>query len=453
MTVGIPVTPLDAWITEKTVAGGFMTREALSLYQLGRLNETLIRARGRSPFYQCHWADVAPDSLKRLEQLAGYPFTTPADVSERGLQMVCVSQGQISRVVTLTTSGTTGSPKRIYFTAADQELTTDFFRCGMSTFTEPGDRVLIMLPGERPGSVGDLLGKGLLRSGVFPIAYGLVTNLAAAVARMCQDQATCLVGVPVQILAMARYWEHWGKSTWKPSCILLSTDYVPLAIVRELKQIWNCEVYEHYGMTEMGLGGGLECAAHNGYHLREADLYLEIIDPVSAQPLPDGEYGEVVVTTLTRLGMPLIRYRTGDISRFIPGQCLCGSVLRRLERVQSRTTGRVYIGIDAWLTIAELDEVLFPVPGIINFSSMISYDDSPVRLLVTASVLGRIPEKSVILDALRQISSIRGAESTGQLTLTAEVVNADEGLIIESGKRVINISGSNESKVGSGERI
>jgi hypothetical protein len=206
-------------------------------------------------------------------------------------------------------------------------------------------------------------------------------------------------------------------------------------------------------MTEMGLGGGLECAAHNGYHLREADLYLEIIDPVSAQPLPDGEYGEVVVTTLTRLGMPLIRYRTGDISRFIPGQCLCGSVLRRLERVQSRTTGRVYIGIDAWLTIAELDEVLFPVPGIINFSSMISYDDSPVRLLVTASVLGRIPEKSVILDALRQISSIRGAESTGQLTLTAEVVNADEGLIIESGKRVINISGSNESKVGSGERI
>jgi hypothetical protein len=203
----------------------------------------------------------------------------------------------------------------------------------------------------------------------------------------------------------------------------------------------------------MGLGGGLECAAHNGYHLREADLYLEIIDPVSAHPLPDGEYGEVVVTTLTRLGMPLIRYRTGDISRFIPGQCLCGSVLRRLERVQSRTTGRVHIGIDAWLTIAELDEVLFPVPGIINFSSMISYDDSPVRLLVTASVLGRIPEESVILDALRQISSIRGAESTGQLTLTAEVVSADEGLIIEAGKRVINISGSNESKVGSGERI
>ncbi|HWR41703.1 DVU_1553 family AMP-dependent CoA ligase [Sporomusa sp.] len=454
MTVGMPITPLDAWIVKKTeTSGDFVTREELSRYQLARLNETIACARSFSPFYQRHWAGGVPHSLSRLEELASYPLMTPADVGEYGLQMVCVSQGEINRVVTLATSGTTGNPKRLYFTATDQELTIDFFRCGMSTLVGPGDRVLILLPGERPGSVGDLLGKGLLRSGVLPAHYGLVRNIPDAVTKMCKEQATCLVGVPVQILAMARYWEQWGKSTWAPSCALVSTDYIPVAIVRELKRIWNCEVFEHYGMTEMGLGGGLECAAHNGYHMREADLYIEIIDPVSAQPLPEGEYGEVVFTTLTRRGMPLIRYRTGDISRVIPGQCLCGSRLRRLERVQSRITGRVCLGDGKWLTIAELDEVLFPVTGIINFSAAISYIDSLIRLQVIAYVLGPVPEKSVILSALRQISSIRAAETTGQVILAAAVVSYEDGFVIDPGKRIINISGRRESTVGSGDTI
>jgi phenylacetate-CoA ligase len=80
----------------------------------------------------------------------------------------------------------------------------------------------------------------------------------------------------------------------------------------------------------------VECAARQGYHWREADLYFEIVDPVTGQPLPDGEAGEIVFTTLTRQGMPLIRYRTGDISRFLPGPCACGAVLRRLATIQGR---------------------------------------------------------------------------------------------------------------------
>ena len=94
-------------------------------------------------------------------------------------------------------------------------------------------------------------------------------------------------------------------------------------------------------MTEMGLGGGVECQARRGYHLREADLYFEIVHPQTGEPVTEGETGEIVFTTLTRQGMPLIRYRTGDLSRFIPGQCPCGTTLRTLEKVTRRLSGKV----------------------------------------------------------------------------------------------------------------
>lgn len=447
MTGKIPVTPLEAWLAGKIrAAAGCTIQAALTGWQLARLNETLARVRASSPFYQRHLAAVPPPALVQPEQLAAYPLTTPADVEEQGLRMVGVSQGEISRVVTLNTSGTTGSPKRLYFTAADQELTTDFFRYAMSTFVQRGDRVLILLPGERPGSIGDLLGQGLGRSGIGAAAFGFVTDLAAAVAAMGREQATCLVGVPVQVLAMARYWEQVRPHDWSPRYVLLSTDYVPEALVRELERIWQCEVYEHYGMTEMGFGGGIECAAHRGYHLRENDLYFEIIDPVSAQPLPDGEYGELVFTTLTRQGMPLIRYRTGDISRFIPGQCPCGSQLRRLERIQSRVTGRVSLDDGLWLTMAELDEVLFTVPGIVNFQAVLCYGDSPARLMLTAAAVGVIPEPARLTEALRNIASIRAAEAAGRLAIQVTAENYGVGFATTPGKRMIHIAG----RAGSG---
>ena len=437
MTTALAITPLDAWIAEKIGAtGGRLTKEQLASYQLARLQETIVRAQSLSPFYHQHLAKSKLALLTRLEELADYPFTTAADVTEHAIEMVCGSQSQINRVVTLATSGTTGSPKRVYFSKSDQQLTIDFFGCGMSTLVGPSDKTLILLPGERPGSVGDLLFQGLLSIGVMPVAYGLVQNLAAAVQRMCHEQATCLVGVPVQILAMARYWEKWGKSNWAPRCALLSTDYVPATIVGELRRIWNCEVYEHYGMTEMGLGGGLECAAHSGYHLREADLYFEIIDPGSTRLLPDGEYGEVVFTTLTRQGMPLIRYRTGDISRFIPEQCPCGSILRRLERVRCRKDGRVCLGQAGSVTMADFDEVLLTLPDVINFTATIT-KGKPIRVKIVVEVLPEgLIDKSVVLRAVRYLPVIQMAEKENRLVLEVEVAR---DLSIPPGKRSISV--------------
>jgi phenylacetate-coenzyme A ligase PaaK-like adenylate-forming protein len=360
--------------------------------------------------------------------------------------MLCVSQSQISRVVTLTTSGTTGNPKRLYFTPFDQELTIDFFRCGMSMLVGPGDKTLILLPGERPGSVGELLLRALRRIGVTPLAYGLVEQPPDAVYTMCREQATCLVGVPVQVLAMARFWEQSAPSKWAPSCVLLSTDHVPQAIVRELKRIWHCEVYEHYGMTEMGLGGALECAAHSGCHLREADLYFEIIDPDSDRPVADGDYGELVFTTLTRQGMPLIRYRTGDIARFIPEPCPCGSPLKRLERVRRRIGGAVCLGAGRTVTIAELDEVLFALADVVDFTAEITYGPITGLKLVAAILPDGLLDPAAVIRALRQLPAIRAAEQDGRLLLEAAVVRDWR---LASGKRVIRVIGLTGEDAGS----
>ena len=118
--------------------------------------------------------------------------------------------------------------------------------------------------------------------------------------------------------------------------ILLSTDYVPEILIKEITDKFHCRVFTHYGMTEMGYGGGVECEALNGYHMREADFYFEIINPDTGKRVEEGQYGEVVFTTLTREGMPLIRYRTGDIACFSSEPCVCGTFLKTMGRVFGR---------------------------------------------------------------------------------------------------------------------
>jgi phenylacetate-CoA ligase len=353
-----------------------------------------------------------------------------ADVRENGLRFLCVSQGDIRRVVTLDTSGTTGSPKRLYFTADDQELTIDFFHVGMSTFTAPGDRVLILLPGERPGSVGDLLATALRRLGAEGIKHGPGHGVAQTLDVIAERAVNGLVGVPVQALALARYGESVGAPPPPvPQRVLLTTDHVPDAIVGTLERAWGCEVYNHYGMTEMGLGGGVECQARRGYHLREADLYFEIVDPATGDPVQDGKRGEVVFTTLTRRGMPLIRYRTGDVSRFVPGDCPCGTILKTLERVRGRISGSVEIGVACHMTMADLDEALFPIAGMLDFSATLTREGGKDRLHVEAIVVDGPGQatSSAIRRRLSAVPSIRSAREMGRLDVCVDVRIADWG--------------------------
>jgi phenylacetate-coenzyme A ligase PaaK-like adenylate-forming protein len=444
------LTPLEPWITRKisSSASGTALREDLDSWQLRKLRETVDYARTRSLFYGRLLAGVKGNDLLDLRDLSSVPFTTAADIQENDLRFLCVSRDEISRVVTLNTSGTTAQAKRVHFTEDDLELTTDLFHHGMQALVRPGQKVLILMPGDRHGTVGDLMVKALRRMDVQGISHGIVLDSARTIAEILEKQIDCLIGIPVQVLGLIRHGNGTAIPRGRIKSVLLSADYVPAAIVSEIERAWGCSVFNHYGMTEMGLGAAVDCRALEGYHIREADLYFEIVDPDSGQPVPDGTTGEVVFTTLTRKGMPLIRYRTGDLSRFVPEPCPCGTILKRLEWVQGRIHGGVRLGGGTVLTVADLDEALFPLQGLLNFRIEIT-GDRETGVLRGTLYSGDIPSENLCRDArsaLEGIPSVRSAIDAGYLSIAPIRTSAENWISTGSIKR--KIIDSREGKQG-----
>lgn len=403
------LTPLHAWIANRLACRpDSFSRTDVERWQLERLRWVLDYVHGASPYYRQILSDFSSPALN-FDSFQRLPFTTPADMGAEPERFVCVSQEEIQRVVTLPTSGTTGPSKRVFFTPTDQELTIDFFKVGMSTLAKGGDRVVIFLPGERPGSVGDLLKTALERLGCSSRVHGPVIDEEMALSEIREFGANILVGSPVQLHRLAaRDAAHPSLPFGQVRAVLTSTDTLSSAVRRNLEKKWGCEVFDHWGMTETGLGGAVECEYHQGFHLREADLFVEIIDPTSGRPLPDGKEGEVVLTTLTRTGMPLIRYRTGDVSRLLEGTCDCGSWLKRLGPVKRRLNSQVAVA-SAWITQNDLDEALFECEGLLDFKASVVQSSFTSTLTISAFVLGGFTNqtRSALLESLQSVTAIR----------------------------------------------
>ncbi len=339
------ISPLEAWAAERT--GG-----DLAAWQLRRLNETLALAR-ESRWYRRR----LPERVGALSDLAGLPLMSAEDLREQGSALACVPQREVARIVTLSTSGSAGAPKRVYFTGADQEGTVDYFHHGLATLVRPGDRMMVCYPCRTPGGLGDLICRALARIPAVPVPWGVIGSLEEAGALLEREGVETLVGFPVQLLALAKYCAA-RKLRCRVRAVLLSADAAVPGVSAALARLWGCEVFEHYGMTEMGLGCAVDCAAHAGLHIRENDLLLEVVDG-AGRPVPDGIEGELAFTTLTRTAMPLIRYRTGDRSALLPGRCPCGCALRRIAPPRRMEGGA--------LSLAAWDEALLPLPGLSDF--------------------------------------------------------------------------------------
>lgn len=363
-------TPLEDWIMARSGISE-RKRELLDDYQLGRIRETVRYAKDASRFYREQLKSIHADAIGSLTDLAGIPFTYPQQIRENPLEFLCVPQSRIKRVVTLKSSGTSGAEKRICFTQEDLDRTVDFFAYGMSCLVDRTDRVMVLLPGNACGSIGDLLRKALSETGIECLVHGVMTDTEETARCIVENHITCLVGIPIQVLRLSRTESEAFQRIRK---VLLSTDYVPEVLIDELTARYGCRVFTHYGMTEMGYGGGVECGALSGYHMREADLYFEIVDPVSGRPVPDGQWGEAVFTTLARQAMPLIRYRTGDIAAFSSAPCACGTFLKTMRRIRGRLENKIRIGENKYLYLAEMDEIVLSFRDVYDYKACLSAD-------------------------------------------------------------------------------
>ena len=349
------LSPLQRWVEEKTGLGASLNPHTLEEWQFARLRKQLAYARRRSPYYAETLQGLDIACVRGREDLPQLPFTPPRVLREEPQKLLCVSGGDTARVATLNTSGSSGDEKRVWFSESDLARTVEFFAQGMSTMTEKGQLALILLSSSTPDSLGDLLSRALTGIGVQGVIHGPVRDVKEAAA--AAEKAHCLVGLPVQINRLCLSAPHL-----RPATVLLTADYVPGGIAENIRRLWGSAVFTHYGMTENGFGLAVQCSAFEAHHLRDTEFILEIVDPSNGEPLPDGEWGELALTSLSNEAMPLIRYRTGDITRRIAAPCACGGILPRLDKVRGRIAN-----ITQPYPSHALDEALFSLPELLDY--------------------------------------------------------------------------------------
>lgn len=381
--MNLPLSFLDKWQCKKICTGENGPLEELEPFHLKALRSTLTYVKHNSPFYRKHLKDIRVEKIASIDQFREIPFTFPQQIQENSLRFLSVSQDAISRIVTLNTSGTTGISKRICFTRSDLEKSIEFFSLVMSQLTNPMERVLIFLPGNTPDSAGSLLKSAMERINVKGIIHGLITNFNEALNTILANTPSAIIGMPVQLLVLGELLKKKRIKTKSLRNVILTSDYASPALKERISQTMDCEVFDHYGMTETAFGGAIECSAHHGYHLRETDLFFEIIDPKTEEICSPGQWGEITVTTLTREGMPLVRYRTGDISRFIDDPCPCRSKFRRMDYIRYRYPHAIPLPDSQLFGMADLDDLFFTIPGVVDFdASMVTRQGIPCLEIV-----------------------------------------------------------------------
>lgn len=340
------IAKLDSWVKEKEGIK-ILDRQAIESLQLEKLNRLLEREYARQGFYR-----NLPRRLNSLKELENLPFTTEQDLKEQGNRMLLVSQSKIERVRSWETSGTTGPAKRIFYTARDNDRTVSFFSAGLSELIHWGEKAVIAMPFTGDRGLGELIQEAVEGLGAVPVPAGNMKSFGEMLELLDKEKPDTFIGPPVLLLSLLRM---RPKSSIKRG--LVSGDACPPGIMKAIEERLGTRLYPHYGSREMGLGGAVTCPAFQGMHLRENDIIGEIVDE-KGKAVPEGEWGELTVTLIEAGAMPLIRYRTGDISRFLPGICPCGCCLRRLDSVSRIGEGR---------EMEELDDYIFQIPWIVDY--------------------------------------------------------------------------------------
>jgi phenylacetate-CoA ligase len=343
-----------------------MSRPELEALQLGRLQETVRRVQG-VPLYRQRLADagVTPESMRSLDDVRRLPFTTSADLREAyPAGLLAVPPEEALRLHT--SSGTTGRPKALFFSARDVDNAAEL--CARSfAATGMGRRDVfqnMMTYGLFTGALVTHYGAEKLGALVIPAGPGNSEKQL----QLMQDFGTTAVHVtPSFALYFADFLDRKGVSA--PRDLKLHLAFVGAEPYSEatrdrIEAALGARVFNSYGLTEMnGPGVAFECVRRAGMHLWEDHFLLEIIDPVTGEGVREGEPGELVLTTLCREAMPLLRYRTRDITSVISGACACGRTHRRLSRITGRADDMLIVrGVNVYPQ--QIERVLMAVPEV-----------------------------------------------------------------------------------------
>ena len=346
-------------------AGERLSVDELRSLQLQRLRQTLRAVYEQVPHYRRAFdaAGVSPDDLRELADLARYPFTTKADLRDNyPFGMFAVPRDQVSRVHA--SSGTTGRPTVVGYTAADLDVWADLMaRSIRAAGGRAGDLVHVAYGyGLFTGGLGAHYGAERLGCTVVPVSGGMTER---QVQLITDFRPRTILVTPSYFLAIVDEMERQGLDPAASSLEIGIFGAEPWtdAMRREIEERCAMHAVDIYGLSEvMGPGVAQECVeSKDGLHVWEDHFYPEIVDPVSGEALPDGEEGELVFTTLTKQAMPVVRYRTGDVTRLLPGTARPGH--RRMQKVTGRSDDMMIVrGVNVFPS--QIEEQLVRVEGL-----------------------------------------------------------------------------------------
>lgn len=360
--------------------------------QLSQVDAQIKRLVKTDSYYGKKYRELGITDVTSQEAFEEFPFSSKDDLRNAyPLGIQAVPDEEVVRIHS--SSGTTGKPVIIPYTAKDvDDWATMFARCYETAGVTKKDRVHIT-PGYGlwTAGIGFQAGAEKLGAMVIPMGPG---NTDKQLQMMIDLESTVLTATSSYALLLAEEIDKrglkdkihlkkgvFGSERWSEK----KREYI--------KEKLGIELYDIYGLTEIyGPGIGISCDAQNGMHYWDDYVYIEIIDPKTGKTLPDGEEGEIVITTLVKEGAPLIRFRTHDISRIIPGECPCGRKHPRLDIIKGRSDDMFKVhGVNMFPS--QVEEILGMVDGVSSeYNINIAHDESINRdvILVTVEAEGRV---------------------------------------------------------------
>ncbi len=399
-----------------------MPRDQLKKLQLDRLGELLAYAYANVPFYkqQLDQANLRPSDLKHLEDFAKFPFTVKTDLRDAyPFGLFAVPREKLVRIHA--SSGTTGKPTVVGYTKGDINTWSDLMaRTLACAGARPGDIVQNAFGyGLFTGGLGAHYGASRLGCTVVPISGGSTERQLA----LMQDfGSNVLCATPSYALNIAEYADKAGVDIQKfPLRVgFFGAEPWTTKIRDELQTRLGLTATDNYGLSEiMGPGVATECdAAQDGLHGWEDHFLFEIIDPETGEVLPRGEKGELVITTLTKQALPMVRYRTRDITRLIEEPCSCGRTHARLEKMTGRSDDMLIIrGVNVFPSQVEAN--LIGIEGISPFFRLvISRDGTLDNLAVEVEAAPGVVDsefENLAKIAQHQIKSMVGVSCSVQV--------------------------------------
>lgn len=341
-----------------------LSREELAVLQLERMRATLRHAYDRVGFYRKAFdaAGLRPEDCRSLADLARFPFTAKADLRDNyPFGMFAVERSEVRRIHA--SSGTTGLPTVVGYTQRDLDTWADVVaRSIRAAGGRPGDTVHVAYGyGLFTGGLGAHYGAERLGCTVVPASGGMTARQV----RLIQDfRPEIIMVTPSYMLTLLDEFERQGVDPRSTSLRvgIFGAEPWTEAMRREIEERFAIDAVDIYGLSEvMGPGVASECVeAKGGPHIWEDHFYPEIVDPGTGEVLPDGERGELVITSLTKEAMPVIRYRTRDLTRLLPGTA---RVFRRMEKITGRCDDLLIVrGVNLFPT--QIEEIVVRTPGV-----------------------------------------------------------------------------------------